>query len=70
MLTEEQELQKIGGLGWKTKIAVAWATDAEINDGIILRDEQGNEYHLTAIPERDALFNRLVAIGDQIWEAW
>jgi len=49
---------------------VAWATDAEINDGIILRDEQGNEYHLTAIPERDALFNRLVAIGEQIWEAW
>ncbi|KAK1833660.1 hypothetical protein QBC39DRAFT_44910 [Podospora conica] len=64
------ELQKIGGLGWKTKIAVAWATDAEINDGIILRDGEGKEYHLTAIPERDALFNRLVAIGEQIWEAW
>lgn len=63
-------MQKIGGLGWKSKILVGWATDGEITDGIIVRDPTGKEHHLTAIPARDELFNRLIAIGGQMWEAW
>ncbi|KAM7212518.1 Protein of unknown function (DUF3292) domain containing protein [Rhypophila decipiens] len=64
------EMQKIGGLGWKSKILVGWAMDGEITDGIVIRDRAGTEYHLTAISFRDELFNRLVAIGGQMWESW
>jgi hypothetical protein len=28
------------------------------------------EYHLTGVMGRDALFNRLVAGGEQVWELW
>jgi len=65
-----QEIQKIGGLGWKSKIAAGWATDGEIMDGVIIRDKTGREYHLTAMSGRDQLFNRLIAAGDHIWESW
>ncbi|ROT38134.1 hypothetical protein SODALDRAFT_333903 [Sodiomyces alkalinus F11] len=65
-----EELQKVGGLGWKSKIVVGWATNREIADGLIIRDKMGGERHLTAILTRDQLFNRLVAIGSQMWEAW
>lgn len=60
----------MGGLGWKSKIFVGWATDREIADGLIVTDTMGKEHHLTAIISRDELFNRLVAIGSQMWEAW
>jgi hypothetical protein len=49
---------------------VGWATDKDIADGIIVRDEQGRELHLTAIALRDEFFNRLIAIGGQMWESW
>ncbi|KAK3319406.1 hypothetical protein B0H66DRAFT_268337 [Apodospora peruviana] len=69
-IADIKEIQKTGGLGWKSKILVGWATDGEITDGIIIRDGTGKEYHITAITLRDELFNRLVAIGDQMWESW
>jgi len=64
------ELKKVGGLGWKSKIIVGWATEREIADGLVVKDRQGHEWHLTSILERDELFNRLVAMGSQMWEAW
>ncbi|KAF6812947.1 hypothetical protein CPLU01_14777 [Colletotrichum plurivorum] len=69
-IADIEEIQKVGGLGWKSKIFVGWATDREIADGLIIRDSLGKEYHLTAILTRDELFNRLVAMGNQMWEAW
>lgn len=65
-----EELQKVGGLGWKSKIVVGWATKREIADGLIIKDKMGHERHLTAILTRDQLFDRLVAIGSQMWEVW
>ncbi|GKT50833.1 uncharacterized protein ColSpa_11014 [Colletotrichum spaethianum] len=65
-----EQIRKMGGLGWKSKILVGWATDREIADGLIVTDSMGEEHHLTAIISRDELFNRLVAIGSQMWEAW
>ncbi|KAK1457845.1 hypothetical protein CMEL01_15828 [Colletotrichum melonis] len=65
-----EQIRKVGGLGWKSKIFVGWATDREIADGLIVTDSMGKEYHLTAIISRDELFNRLVALGSQMWEAW
>jgi len=65
-----RELKKIGGLGWKAKIVVGWATDKTVADGLEIVDAHGGRYKLTAIGLRDELFNRLVALGHQLWESW
>src|ERR1700739_33604 len=65
-----QEIKKVGGLGWKGKMVVGWATDREIANGILIIDKNDNQKQLTAIVPRDELFNRLIAIGHQMWEAW
>jgi len=64
------EIKKVGGLGWKGRIVVGWATDREVKDSICIIDKAGNEYKATALAERDELFNRLVAMGQQVWEAY
>ncbi|KAK4120583.1 hypothetical protein N657DRAFT_658271 [Parathielavia appendiculata] len=63
------ELKKVGGYGWKARLVVGWAMDREVNDGLIIKTGSGEEYHITAVPLRDELFNRLVAVGGQKWEA-
>jgi hypothetical protein len=63
------ELKKVGGLGWKSKVIVGWASEKQIVDGLVVKTKQGKEFHLTAIPLRDELFNRLIAIGRHMWES-
>lgn len=65
-----QEIKKVGGLGWKTKLVVGWATSREIADGLVVVDRGGGVKQLTAIALREELFNRLVAMGGQMWESW
>ncbi|KAK7991322.1 hypothetical protein PG988_000116 [Apiospora saccharicola] len=65
-----RELKKIGGYGWKYRMLVGWSLGREIADGIELTDRLGQTYKLTALPLRDELFNRLIAMGGQKWEAW
>ena len=65
-----KELKKVGGLGWKAKIVVGWATGKTVADGLEIVDRQGNTYKVTAIRLRDELFNRLISIGSQKWESW
>lgn len=62
-----QELKKVGGLGWKAKIVVGWATGKTVADGLEIIDKEGNTWKLTAIQYREELFNRLLAIGGQKW---
>lgn len=69
-IADIQEIKKVGGLGWKTKLVVGWATNREIADGIIIVDKEGNRKQLTAIALREELFNRLVAMGNHMWESW
>jgi hypothetical protein len=64
------EVKKIGGLGWKGKIVVGWATNREVKDGIEIRGKDGSTYRAMAMKERDELFNRIVAMGQQIWESY
>jgi hypothetical protein len=64
------EIKKIGGLGWKGKIVVGWATDREVKDGIEILGRDGSRYRATALKERDELFNRLIAMGQQVWESY
>ena len=69
-IADIQEIKKAGTLGWKTKLIVGWSTSREIADGILLVDTEGNKRQFTAIALRDELFNRLVAMGNHMWEAW
>ncbi|KZM27843.1 hypothetical protein ST47_g1000 [Ascochyta rabiei] len=64
------ELKKVGGYGWKAKLVVGWAMNREVADGLEIVDRRGNAIKLTAMPLRDELFNRLVAMGGQKWECW
>ena len=65
-----KELKKIGGYGWKAKLVVGWSLGREVNDGLEITDRMGNVRRITALPLRDELFNRLIAMGGQKWEAW
>lgn len=64
------ELRKIGGYGWKAKLVVGWALGREVADGLEIVTATGEAHRITACPLRDELFNRLVAMGGQKWEAW
>jgi hypothetical protein len=64
------ELRKVGGYGWKAKLVVGWSMEREVKDGLVIKTSTGEEYQITAMPLRDELFNRLVAVGGQKWEAW
>jgi len=63
------ELNKIGGYEWKTELVVGWSLDTEVRDDLEIKTRQGETYKITALPQRDELFNRLVAMGGQRWEA-
>jgi len=65
-----RELKKVGGLGWKAKIVVGWATGKTVADGLEIVDRKGDAYKVTAVKLREELFNRLVAMGGQNWESW
>ncbi|KAH6363630.1 hypothetical protein HBI34_169780 [Parastagonospora nodorum] len=65
-----KEMRKVGGYGWKAKLVVGWAMGREVADGIVITDRKGVDTRLTAMPLRDELFNRLVAMGGQKWECW
>ena len=64
-----RELKKIGGLGWKAKIVVGWATGRTVQDGLEIVDKNGTTWKLTAIQLREELFNRLIAMGGQKWDS-
>ncbi len=64
------EVKKVGGLGWKGKIIVGWATQKEVKDGIEIVTREGARWRVTALKEREELFNRLIAVGGQAWESY
>jgi hypothetical protein len=71
-VTDIRELRKIGGFGWKGKLAAGWAVgNKEVVDGLeIVGKDQKQHYQLTAMKMRNQLFNRLVAIDGQVWESY
>jgi hypothetical protein len=60
-----EELKKLGGLGWKTKLVVGGLLGMEVIDGLTLVTPDG-ETVLTALPRRDELFNRLIALSQNV----
>jgi hypothetical protein len=74
-VNEIMEMKKVGGYGWKAKLVIGWAMGREVADGLEIitrgKPETGPEtFKITAVPLRDELFNRLVAMGGQKWECW
>lgn len=69
-INDVAEIKKIGGLGWKGKIVVGWATEREVKDGIEITTKAGKTVRATAIAQRDELFDRIVSMGSQIWECF
>ncbi|KAF2789517.1 hypothetical protein K505DRAFT_253221 [Melanomma pulvis-pyrius CBS 109.77] len=67
---EISELKKVGGYGWKAKLVVGWAMGREVADGLEIVERNGQTWRVMAVPLRDELFNRLVAMGGQKWECW
>jgi hypothetical protein len=51
-IADIKEIKKVGGLGWKTKLIVGWATQRDIADGLVVIDREGESKHLTAIALR------------------
>ncbi|ATY65355.1 hypothetical protein A9K55_001236 [Cordyceps militaris] len=60
-------LRKVGGLAWPSRMVVGWSLHKQVVDGLVVETE-GAEYHLTAVLIRDEIFNRLIAMGDQMWQ--
>jgi hypothetical protein len=71
-VTDIQELRKVGGMGWKAKLAAGWAVGSkEVVDGLVIKGKHPHDdYQLTAMRTRNELFNRLVAIDGQVWESF
>jgi hypothetical protein len=67
-ISEITALRKYSGYGFKSKLAAGWALDKKLSDSLGIEDGKGKEWIVTAIPCRDALFNRLLSIGEQNWE--
>lgn len=64
------EIRKIGGYGWKGKLVIGWALSTEVADGIEITDKSGVIKRLTAMPRRDEVFNRVIAVSPkQHWES-
>jgi Protein of unknown function (DUF3292) len=49
--------------------SVDWSADKTLLASLDIEDPSGKTRRFTALPERDELFNRLVAIGSQKWES-
>ncbi|KAK2039178.1 hypothetical protein LZ31DRAFT_634921 [Colletotrichum somersetense] len=65
------QLRKHSGYGMKAKLVSGWAVDGQIYDSLRIVDQKGKHFVVTALPYRDALFNRLCAIGKHTkWEVW
>jgi hypothetical protein len=69
-IDEIVEVKKHAGYGFKSQLVAGWALDKELSNSLAIIDRQGVTRAVTAIPFRDALFRRLIAIGDQKWELW
>jgi len=48
--------------------AAEWSKDTELLGSLEIVDQDDKSSWFTAVPERDELFNRLIALGDQRWQ--
>lgn len=64
-----QRLKRVPALQSRVMHAAAdWVTEKDLLGGVETTDMAGVTQKWSALPERDELYNRLVAIGEQKWE--
>ena len=63
-------VRKLGGLGIAGKLVVGWALDSVVADGLEITTTQGETFVISALPRRDEVFNRIIAMGSTKWESW
>lgn len=54
-------------VGKPAEMAADWSSDKELLGSVEVEDGNGKMWRFTALPERDELFNRLIALGGQKW---
>ena len=60
------QMKKLGGLGWKSKLVLSDLLDIDLADAIEITTIDGKKATFTALPRRDALFNRLLALSHNV----
>jgi hypothetical protein len=65
-----KKVSGVGSLGGKRRALVDWALERETMGGLVLKTEPDGEFCLTAVSLRDAVFNRIISVGSQMWEIW
>ena len=60
------QMKKLGGLGWKSKLVLSDLLDVDLAGAIELTTNDGTKTTFTALPRRDALFNRLLALSHNV----
>ncbi|KAM3430335.1 hypothetical protein MY4824_007747 [Beauveria thailandica] len=70
LISDVKAIKKVGGFAWPSKMVIGWSLKKQVVDGLVIETEDGSEYHMTAVLTRDEVFNRLIAMGDQMWQLW
>ncbi|PKK48008.1 hypothetical protein CI102_5513 [Trichoderma harzianum] len=67
---EVRKVSDVGSLGGKKRALTDWALERETTGGLVLKTEPDGEFCLTSVTLRDAVFNRIISVGSQMWEIW
>ncbi|TVY35041.1 hypothetical protein LOCC1_G006893 [Lachnellula occidentalis] len=67
-IADIHRLKRASAFAAKTAEKAAQSQDKDLLASLEIEDKMGKVWRFTAIPERDELFNRLVAVGPQRWE--
>ncbi|KAF3906770.1 hypothetical protein AA313_de0205767 [Arthrobotrys entomopaga] len=69
LVNDIKRLKRVTAFSIKAAEGVAgWGHKEELLGSVEIDDVTDRSWRFTAVPERDALFNRLIAIGSQKWE--
>lgn len=63
-----QNLSKVDGINSTHQKFIRGVLDKDVLDGIAITVKHGTTYHISKVVRRDVLFNRLIGLGNQIWE--
>jgi hypothetical protein len=70
-IADIEELRKHSGQGPRipnSKVLVGWVMERQVRDSLEIVAVDGSTYMITAVSQRDHLFNRLCSMGPQRWE--
>lgn len=62
------DLSKVDGINSTHQKFIRGVLDKDAIDGIAITVKDGTRYHISKVVRRDVLFNRLIGLGNQVWE--